>query len=121
MEGCLHQKTLYTILSHPRSVVYEGTDYRERLMRADELHKFCDDMLNKALNKLVVILRKNRLHYNNEGMEKYEGTVKDKKRTLKFVYKIAKTLKERRRFRRHELFISGRRDKTDYHLLVGPE
>nr|GEY01668.1 hypothetical protein [Tanacetum cinerariifolium] len=25
MEGCVHQKTLYTILSHPRGVVYKGT------------------------------------------------------------------------------------------------
>nr|GEX59680.1 hypothetical protein [Tanacetum cinerariifolium] len=42
MEGCLHQKTLYTVLSHPKGVVYEGTDYKKMLMRADELNKFCD-------------------------------------------------------------------------------
>ncbi|GJT51939.1 hypothetical protein Tco_0978096 [Tanacetum coccineum] len=49
---CLHQKTLYTILSHPKGVVYEGTDYRKRLMKADELNKFCDGMLNKILIEL---------------------------------------------------------------------
>ncbi|GJZ78295.1 hypothetical protein Tco_0642967 [Tanacetum coccineum] len=121
MEGCLHQKMLYTILSHPKGVVYEGTNYRKRLIRADELHKFCDGTLNKVLSKLKVILRNNKLGYNNEGMEKYEWTAKDKKRPLKFVDKIEKTLKERRRFQRLDLFGGGRRDKTDYHLLVRPE
>nr|GEX25262.1 hypothetical protein [Tanacetum cinerariifolium] len=82
MEGCLHQKTLYTILSHPRGVM---------------------------------------LGYNNAGMEKYEWTGEGKMRTLKFVDKIEKTLKERRRFRRLDLFVGGRRDKTDYRLLVRPE
>ncbi|GJT11592.1 hypothetical protein Tco_0858634 [Tanacetum coccineum] len=93
MEGCLHQKMLYTILSHPRDVVYEGVDNRKRLMRADELYKFCD------------------------GMEKCKWTDKEKRRILKFMDKIEKTLKERKRFRRLELFVGGRRDKTDYCLL----
>ncbi|GJY04727.1 hypothetical protein Tco_0370667 [Tanacetum coccineum] len=51
-EGCLHQKMLYTILSHPRDVVYEGNDYRKRLIRVDKLNKFYDGTLNKVLNKL---------------------------------------------------------------------
>ncbi|GJY75778.1 hypothetical protein Tco_0480894 [Tanacetum coccineum] len=42
MEGCLHQKVLYTIMSHPISVVYEGNDNRKWLMRADEIHTFSD-------------------------------------------------------------------------------
>ncbi|GJV72304.1 hypothetical protein Tco_1492299 [Tanacetum coccineum] len=68
MKGCLHQFTPYTILSHPRGVMYKGTDFGKRL------------------------------GYDNEGMEKYKWTAKDKKRTLKFMDKIDKTLKERRRF-----------------------
>nr|GEU57538.1 hypothetical protein [Tanacetum cinerariifolium] len=104
-----------------RGVVYEGVANRKRLMRADELHKFCDGTLNKVLNKLEVILRNNRLGYNNEGMEKYEWTAEDKNKTLKFMDKIEKTLKERGRFRRLKLFVGGRRDKIYYYLLVRPE
>ncbi|GJY56069.1 hypothetical protein Tco_0455184 [Tanacetum coccineum] len=69
MEGCLYQKVSYTTLSHPRGIVYEGTDDRKRLMRVDEIHKFSDGMLNKIYNKLVVILRDHKLVFNNEGME----------------------------------------------------
>nr|GEW55472.1 hypothetical protein [Tanacetum cinerariifolium] len=121
MEGCLHQFTPYTILSHPICVAYEGVDYRKRMMRDNKLCKFCDGTLNKVLNKLEVILRNNRLGYNNKGMEKYKWTDKDRNRTDKFINKIEKTLKEQRRFRRLELYFGGRREKTDYHLLVSPE
>ncbi|GJZ50226.1 hypothetical protein Tco_0604416, partial [Tanacetum coccineum] len=69
MEGCLHQFTPYTIMNHPRGVVYEGVDNRKRMMRDNELYKFSDGTLNKVLEKLHVILRNNRLGYNNEGME----------------------------------------------------
>ncbi|GJW51126.1 hypothetical protein Tco_0092477 [Tanacetum coccineum] len=61
------------------------------------------------------------LGYINEGMENYYWTKDDEKKTKMFIEKIVKTLKERRRFRRLELFVSGRRDKTDYRLLIRPE
>ncbi|GJT73574.1 transposable element [Tanacetum coccineum] len=57
----------------------QQNDNRKRLMRADELHKFYDGTLNKVLSKLEVILRNNRLGYNNEGMENYEWTAEDKR------------------------------------------
>ncbi|GKD19077.1 hypothetical protein Tco_1208235 [Tanacetum coccineum] len=95
MEGCLYKFTPYTIINNPIGVVYEGVDNRKRLMRLDKLHKFSDDTLNK--------------------------TKDDDKKTRKFVEKIEKTLKERRRFRRLELFVGGRRDKTDYRLLISHE
>ncbi|GJU17265.1 hypothetical protein Tco_1145231 [Tanacetum coccineum] len=121
MGGCLHQFTPYTIINHPLGVVYEGVNDRKRLIRDNELHKFCDGTLNKVLNKLQIILRNNRLGYDNEGMEKYKWTKEDEKKTKKFVDKIEKTLKERKRFRRLKLFVGGRRDKTDYRLLVKHE
>ncbi|GKE07596.1 hypothetical protein Tco_1399614 [Tanacetum coccineum] len=121
MEGCLHYFTPYTIINHPLGVVYEGVNNRKRLMRDNELHKFCDGTLNKVLSKLQIILRNNRLGYDNEGMEKYTWTKEDEKKTKKFMDKIKKTLKERRRFRRLELFVGRRSDKTDYRLLVRPE
>ncbi|GJS80190.1 hypothetical protein Tco_0730071 [Tanacetum coccineum] len=77
--------------------------------------------LMEVLNKLHVILRNKMLGYDNEAMEKYYWTKDDEKKTKKFVDKIEKTLKERRRFRRLELFVGGRRDKTNYRLLIRPE
>ncbi|GJT63506.1 hypothetical protein Tco_1007039 [Tanacetum coccineum] len=85
MEGCLHQFTPYTIMSHPIGVVYEGVDNRKRLIRDNELYKFFNGTLNKVLGKLHVILKNNRLGYNNEGMEKYKWTNEDGRRTKKFI------------------------------------
>ncbi|GJY66428.1 hypothetical protein Tco_0468666 [Tanacetum coccineum] len=94
MEGCLYKFTPYTIINNPVGVVYEGVDNRKR---------------------------KNKLGYDNERIEKYYWTKDDDKKTRKFVEKIKKTLKERRRFKRLEFFIGGRGDKTDYRLLISPE
>nr|GEU51933.1 hypothetical protein [Tanacetum cinerariifolium] len=104
-----------------KGVVYEGVDNRKSLMRSDELHKFSNDNLNKVLSKLEIIPRNNKLGYDNEEIEKYYWTKDDDKKTRKFVEKIEKTLKERRRFIRLELFVGGRHDKTDYRLLIRPE
>ncbi|GKE14348.1 hypothetical protein Tco_1421925 [Tanacetum coccineum] len=78
-------------------------------------------MLNKIYNKLKVILRDNKLGFNNKGMEDLKWITKDREWTQSIMEKIKKTLKERRRFRRLEFFIGGRRNKTDYRLLVRPE
>nr|GEX46912.1 hypothetical protein [Tanacetum cinerariifolium] len=99
--------------------------FKKDVIRKDdvdgELYKFSDGTLNKVLSKLEIILRNNKVGYNNEGMEKYYWIKDDDKNTRKFVKKIEKALKERRRFRRLELFVGGRRDKTDYRLLIRPE
>ncbi|GKB59471.1 hypothetical protein Tco_0915657 [Tanacetum coccineum] len=93
----------------------------KRLIRDNEFYKFSYGTLNKVLNKLKVIVR-NKLGYRNERMEQYYWTKDDEKKTTKFIKKkINKMLKERRRFTRLELFVGGRRDKTDYRLLVRPE
>ncbi|GKA67551.1 hypothetical protein Tco_0767468 [Tanacetum coccineum] len=96
-------------------------DNQKMLMRADELHKLSDGTLNKVYNKLDVMLRDNRLGFLNEGMTDREWTKKDKDRTRPILKKIEKTLRERRRFRRLEHFVGGRRNDTDYKLLVRHE
>ncbi|GKA80865.1 hypothetical protein Tco_0787557 [Tanacetum coccineum] len=121
MVGCLHQKVSYATLSHPKGVVYEGIDNQKLLMKADELHKFNDGTLNKVYNKLDVMLRDNMLRFGNEGMTDRKCTSKDKEMTKSIMEKIEKTLKERRRFRKLECFVCGRRNKTNYRLLVRPE
>ncbi|GKC27566.1 hypothetical protein Tco_1034860, partial [Tanacetum coccineum] len=68
-----------------------------------------------------VMLRDNRLGFLNEGMTDREWTKKDKDRTKPVMEKIEKTFRERRRFRRLEHFVGGRRKDTDYKLLVRHE
>ncbi|GJW19179.1 hypothetical protein Tco_0026615 [Tanacetum coccineum] len=87
-EGCLHQFTPYTIMNHPRGVVYEGVDNKKRLTM-------------NSINSLMI--------------------KDDEKKTKMFIEKIEKTLKEQRIFERLELFVGGRRDNTDYRLLIRPE
>ncbi|GKE62163.1 hypothetical protein Tco_1512530 [Tanacetum coccineum] len=38
----LKQKEAYTAYSNPRGFIYQNKDKKNRLMRIDELHKFCD-------------------------------------------------------------------------------
>ncbi|GJR22993.1 hypothetical protein Tco_0971520 [Tanacetum coccineum] len=96
-------------------------DNQKMLMKADELHKYSDGTLNKVYQKLDVMLRDNVLGFCNEGLKDREWTKKDKERTESMLNKIEKMLKERRRMRRIECFIGGRRNETDYRLLVRPE
>ncbi|GJU66406.1 hypothetical protein Tco_1252665 [Tanacetum coccineum] len=102
------QRSTSEVFKASKSTRKAWTNYRQKLMRANELCKFSDDTLNNVLRKLKVILRNNRLDYHNKGIEKYKWTEEDRKRTQKFMDKIENTLKQRR-------------DKTDYRLLVRPK
>ncbi|GKD02773.1 hypothetical protein Tco_1177747 [Tanacetum coccineum] len=82
---------------------------------------FSDGTLNKIREKLDVMLRDNKLGFGNEGMTDRKWTSKDKERTKLILEKIEKTLKERQIMRRLECFVGGRRNETDYRLLVRPE
>ncbi|GKB14425.1 hypothetical protein Tco_0848348 [Tanacetum coccineum] len=42
----LKQKEAYSAYSNPRGFIYQNKDKKNRLMRIDELHKFCDGTLN---------------------------------------------------------------------------
>ncbi|GKF61172.1 hypothetical protein Tco_0181226 [Tanacetum coccineum] len=62
MEGYLHQFTPYIRMSYPRDIVYKGVEYRKRLMREIELHKFCDD------SGLFIVHSRNRLGRLDHGL-----------------------------------------------------
>ncbi|GJX34227.1 hypothetical protein Tco_0245784 [Tanacetum coccineum] len=52
----LKRKEAYTAYSNPRGFIYQNKDKKNRLIRIDELHKFCDYTLNDvrtALNDLL--------------------------------------------------------------------
>ncbi|GJR15536.1 hypothetical protein Tco_0798188 [Tanacetum coccineum] len=91
---------LRRIVIRKRGVIYLRKDKQKMLMRADEIHKFSDGTLNKVYNKLDVMLRDNKLGYENEGIKDRAWAKKDKERTKLMMEKIKKTLKERRRMRR---------------------
>nr|GEU52287.1 hypothetical protein [Tanacetum cinerariifolium] len=48
----LRNKTAYTSYSDPHGIIYVDQNRRKRLMRADELHKFSDGMLNDVRSAL---------------------------------------------------------------------
>nr|GEX21136.1 hypothetical protein [Tanacetum cinerariifolium] len=75
----------------------------------------------KVYNKLDVVLRDNKLGYGNEGMKDHAWNKKEKEMKNSILEKIEKTLRERRRMRRLECFVGGKRNKTDCILLVRPE
>ncbi|GKC13579.1 hypothetical protein Tco_1010361 [Tanacetum coccineum] len=112
----LYLKQPYTTVSHPKGVVYLGKDKQKMLMRANELHKFSDDTLNKVYDKLDVMPKANVMGYCNKGLEDRKWTRKDKERTDSMMINNEKTLKERQRMRRLEIFVEGRRNETCWSL-----
>ncbi|GKB05822.1 hypothetical protein Tco_0834017 [Tanacetum coccineum] len=59
-------KVSYTQNFDPPGVIYEDKSKKKRLMRADELHKFCDVSLQTICNILHERLQNFRLGYNND-------------------------------------------------------
>ncbi|GKA45322.1 hypothetical protein Tco_0738118 [Tanacetum coccineum] len=54
---------LYTFKEDPQGVIYEDQNYKNILMRIDELHKFSDGMLNYVLDALHDISSRIRMEY----------------------------------------------------------
>ncbi|GJV52161.1 hypothetical protein Tco_1447902 [Tanacetum coccineum] len=48
----LKRREAYTAYSNPRGFIYQNKDKKNRLMRIDELHKFCDGTLNDVRTAL---------------------------------------------------------------------
>ncbi|GKC71259.1 hypothetical protein Tco_1117142, partial [Tanacetum coccineum] len=57
------RKTPYTAYSNPKGFIYQNKDKKNRLMRIDELHKFCDGTLNDVRTTLDDILKRIRMEY----------------------------------------------------------
>ncbi|GJT11379.1 hypothetical protein Tco_0858421 [Tanacetum coccineum] len=109
----LRNRTIYTAYSDPKGVIYKDQNNRNRLMRADELHKFSDGTLNDlrtALNDIAKGIRK-------EYLPKRKWSGLDKRRARVMVQDINKQLYERRLMRNLEKFIGGREYGNDLRLL----
>ncbi|GKF85069.1 hypothetical protein Tco_0249967 [Tanacetum coccineum] len=75
-------KEPYTPNYDPRGVIYEDKKQQKRLMRVDELHKFCNETLQAIHKTLLYRLNNFRLGYNLESsMPLREWTKKDQQCT----------------------------------------
>ncbi|GJU52238.1 hypothetical protein Tco_1225952 [Tanacetum coccineum] len=88
----LRNKTTYTAYSDPKGVIYKDQNIRNRLMRADELHKFNDGTLNDAQTVLHDIAKGIRMEY----LPKRKWSGLHKRRVRVMVQDIDKQLYKRR-------------------------
>ncbi|GJZ50965.1 hypothetical protein Tco_0605480 [Tanacetum coccineum] len=109
----LRKRTAYTAYSDPKGVIYKDQMNRNRLMRADELHKFSDGTLDDVRSTLNDIAKGIRMEYL--PMRKWSNL--DKKRTRVMVQDIDKQLYQRRLTRNLEKFVGGREYGNDLRLL----
>ncbi|GJU10712.1 hypothetical protein Tco_1133108 [Tanacetum coccineum] len=84
---CVKEHTLSTVDSTKGCYVYEDKSKMKRLMRVDEIHKFCDGTLQSVRNILRERLPNFRFDYN-KGMSSREWTSKDKRCTSIMLNKI---------------------------------
>nr|GEW54996.1 hypothetical protein [Tanacetum cinerariifolium] len=109
----LRKNTVYTSYSDPHGIIYVDQYKRKRLMRADELHKFCDGTLNDFWTALHDITARIRMEYM--PMRKWSNL--DKKRARVMVQDIDKQLYQRRLMRNLQKFVGGRVYGNDLRLL----
>ncbi|GJT23833.1 hypothetical protein Tco_0893770 [Tanacetum coccineum] len=109
----LRKRTAYTAYPDPKGVIYKDQMNRNRLMRADELHKFNDGMLDDVRSALNDITKGIRMEYI--PMRKWSNL--DKKRARVMVQDIDKQLYQRRLMRNLEKFVGGRKYGNDLRLL----
>ncbi|GJR70508.1 hypothetical protein Tco_0016573 [Tanacetum coccineum] len=106
-------KTTYIAYSDPKGVTYKDQNNRNRLMCANELHKFSDGTLNDVQTALHDIALGIRMEY----LPKRKWSGLDKRRAQVIVQDINKQLYERRLIRNLEKFVSGRKYRNDLRLL----
>ncbi|GJV63863.1 hypothetical protein Tco_1474691 [Tanacetum coccineum] len=110
-------KDPYTIVYEPRGVVYQNTSNQKRLMRVDEIYKFCNITL-KSVYKILNVRLYNLILGYNANMSKRAWTGKDQTWTDEMLKLIDNLLLERRIMWSLECFVGGRTVETDYGLLM---
>ncbi|GJW05170.1 hypothetical protein Tco_1564026 [Tanacetum coccineum] len=105
--------TPYTAYNDPQGIIYQDKQKRNRLMRLDELYKFCDRMLTDVRSVLDDITKNRRMEY----LPKRDWTRLDRTRSRIIIKKIDELLFERRLMRNLERFVGGREYGNDFRLL----
>nr|GEX37686.1 hypothetical protein [Tanacetum cinerariifolium] len=93
--------------------IYQNKDKQNRLMRIDELHKFCDGTLNDVWTTLDDRLKGIRMKYLPQTIWRRS----DKEREAVMIQSIDKQLKTRRIMRSLEKFVRGRLYEGDFRML----
>ncbi|GJS27491.1 hypothetical protein Tco_0488111 [Tanacetum coccineum] len=109
----LINRTIYTAFLDPKGVIYKDQMNINRLMRADELHKFSDGTLDDVRSALNDIAKGIRMEY----LPKRKWSGLDKRRARVMIQDIDKQLYERRLMRNLEKFVGGREYENDLRLL----
>ncbi|GKC69117.1 hypothetical protein Tco_1115000 [Tanacetum coccineum] len=100
----LRRREAYTAYPNPRGFIYHNRDKKNRLMRLDELYKFCDGTLNYVRTALDDRLKGIQMKYLPQTIWRNS----DKERAAAMIQKIDKMLKSRRIMRSLERFVGGR-------------
>ncbi|GKB83605.1 hypothetical protein Tco_0950500, partial [Tanacetum coccineum] len=109
----LRKRHPYTPYKDPQGFIFVDDYKRNRLMRSDELYKFCDGTLTRLLSSLEDITK----NIDMEYLPKRRWSTLEKKRAHFMIKDINKLLKERRMMRSLEKFVGGRLYGTDLRLL----
>ncbi|GJX17007.1 hypothetical protein Tco_0217839 [Tanacetum coccineum] len=109
----ISKMTLYTAYKNPQGIIYLDKYKRNRLMRSDELYKFCDGTLTSVRNVLHDIANNLRIEY----LPKRRWNNLDRKRSHVMIKAIDQQLFERRLMRNLEKFVGGREYGEDFRLL----
>nr|GEU94271.1 ribonuclease H-like domain-containing protein [Tanacetum cinerariifolium] len=109
-------KELYTPSHKPPGVIYEDLTKQKRIMPADELYKFSDEVLKKVRDELHHIIRYFSLEYNKE-IPRRKWTAIDKKRSELMVELIDKQMRKRRIIRNLERLVGAWELEMDYKKL----
>ncbi|GJX64132.1 RNA-directed DNA polymerase, eukaryota, reverse transcriptase zinc-binding domain protein [Tanacetum coccineum] len=105
--------TPYTTYKNPQGIIYQDKYKRNRLMRSDELYKFCDGTLSSVRSVLHDIASNLEMDY----LPKRHWSNLEMKRSRIMVKAIDKLLFERRLMRNLEKFVGGRDYGNDLRLL----
>ncbi|GKB86497.1 hypothetical protein Tco_0958769, partial [Tanacetum coccineum] len=105
--------TPYTAYKNPQGIIHQDKYKRNRLMRSDELYKFCDGTLSSVRRVLHDIASNLEMDY----LLKRHWSNIEMKRSRIMVKAIDKLLFERRLMRNLEKFIGGRNYGNNLRLL----
>ncbi|GKE48412.1 hypothetical protein Tco_1479670, partial [Tanacetum coccineum] len=105
--------TPYTTYNNPQGIIYLDKLKRNRLMRSDELYKFCDGTLTFVRRVLLDIASSLRMDY----LPKRRWSKLDRKRSRIMIKVIDQQLFERRLMRNLEKFVGGRDYGNDLRLF----
>ncbi|GJX81197.1 hypothetical protein Tco_0329346 [Tanacetum coccineum] len=105
--------TPYTAYKNPQGINYQDKFKRNRLMRSDELYKFCDGRLTSVQRVLHDIANNLRM----DCLPKKRWSNLDRKRSHIMIKAIDQQLFETRLMRNLEKFIGGREYGNDFRLL----